>query len=66
MTWSAKYGEYESGDPELHHVAGTLYAEGERQWISFMRPQLKESRLRTLRSGATSGTWHERFSRAAS
>ena len=26
--WSAKFGEYENGDPELHHVAGTLYAEG--------------------------------------
>ena len=28
MAWSAKFGEYENGDPELHHVAGTLYAEG--------------------------------------
>jgi len=25
--WSAKYGEYPAGEPELHHVAGTLYAE---------------------------------------
>ncbi|KAI4148685.1 MAG: hypothetical protein LQ340_004993 [Diploschistes diacapsis] len=25
--WTAKFGEYENGDPELHHVAGTLYAE---------------------------------------
>jgi golgi to ER traffic protein 4 len=25
--WSAKFGEYPAGDPELHHVAGTLYAE---------------------------------------
>ncbi|KAF2205143.1 DUF410-domain-containing protein [Delitschia confertaspora ATCC 74209] len=25
--WSAKLGEYPAGDPELHHVAGTLYAE---------------------------------------
>ena len=31
MGWSAKFGEYENGDPELHHVAGTLYAEGEEQ-----------------------------------
>ena len=30
MTWSAKYGEYDNGDPELYHVAGTLYGEGER------------------------------------
>lgn len=26
--WSSKFGDYENGDPELHHVAGTLYAEG--------------------------------------
>lgn len=25
--WSAKVGEYPAGDPELHHVAGSLYAE---------------------------------------
>ncbi|KAI1763030.1 DUF410-domain-containing protein [Hypoxylon sp. FL1150] len=25
--WSSKYGEYPAGDPELHHVAGSLYAE---------------------------------------
>lgn len=25
--WSAKFGEYPAGDPELHHVAGSLYAE---------------------------------------
>lgn len=27
LRWSAKYGEYPAGEPELHHVAGTLYAE---------------------------------------
>ncbi|KAI0019664.1 hypothetical protein F4780DRAFT_437692 [Xylariomycetidae sp. FL0641] len=27
MAWSAKYGDYPAGDPELHHVAGSLYAE---------------------------------------
>ncbi|KOS18686.1 Golgi to ER traffic protein 4 [Escovopsis weberi] len=27
MGWSAKFGEYPAGDPELHHVAGSLYAE---------------------------------------
>ncbi|KAF2811152.1 DUF410-domain-containing protein [Mytilinidion resinicola] len=25
--WSSKYGEFPAGDPELHHVAGTLYAD---------------------------------------
>lgn len=29
VAWSSKLGEYPAGDPELHHVAGTLYAEGE-------------------------------------
>ena len=28
VAWSGKVGEYPNGDPELHHVAGTLYAEG--------------------------------------
>ena len=28
LQWSAKAGEYPNGDPELHHVAGTLYADG--------------------------------------
>ena len=28
IAWSAKAGEYPNGDPELHHVAGTLFAEG--------------------------------------
>ncbi|KAK6952239.1 hypothetical protein Daesc_006773 [Daldinia eschscholtzii] len=27
ITWSSKFGEYPAGDPELHHVAGSLYAE---------------------------------------
>lgn len=26
-SWSAKFGDYPAGDPELHHVAGSLYAE---------------------------------------
>lgn len=26
--WSSKFGEFPNGDPELHHVAGMLYAEG--------------------------------------
>lgn len=27
LRWSCKFGEYPAGDPELHHVAGSLYAE---------------------------------------
>ncbi|KAK4570110.1 hypothetical protein LTR86_003080 [Recurvomyces mirabilis] len=27
VEWSSKEGEYPAGDPELHHVIGTLYAE---------------------------------------
>ncbi|KAK2628469.1 hypothetical protein QTJ16_001572 [Diplocarpon rosae] len=27
ISWSAKCGEYPAGEPELHHVAGSLYAE---------------------------------------
>jgi hypothetical protein len=26
--WSSKFGEYPAGDPEIHHVAGSLHAEG--------------------------------------
>ena len=28
VAWSGKAGEYPNGDPELHHVAGSLFAEG--------------------------------------
>ncbi|KAL9087173.1 MAG: hypothetical protein Q9159_003740 [Coniocarpon cinnabarinum] len=28
MGWSAEYSDYPAGDPELHHVAGQLFAEG--------------------------------------
>ncbi|OQO04766.1 hypothetical protein B0A48_09690 [Cryoendolithus antarcticus] len=27
VEWSSKYGEFPAGDPELHHVIGTLFAE---------------------------------------
>ncbi|KAH9901998.1 DUF410-domain-containing protein [Xylariomycetidae sp. FL2044] len=27
ITWSSKFGDCPAGDPELHHVAGSLYAE---------------------------------------
>lgn len=26
--WSSKFGPLERGDPELHHAAGSVYAEG--------------------------------------
>lgn len=26
--WSSRWGEFPAGDPEVHHVAGTLFAEG--------------------------------------
>lgn len=26
--WSSKYGDIEQGDPELHHAAGTIFAQG--------------------------------------
>jgi len=28
VAWSSKFGEYPAGDPEIHHVAGSLYVEG--------------------------------------
>lgn len=28
IAWSAKHGDYPAGDPEIHHVAGSAYAEG--------------------------------------
>ncbi|CEJ80970.1 Putative Golgi to ER traffic protein 4 [[Torrubiella] hemipterigena] len=27
MAWSSQFGEYPAGDPEMHHVAGSIYAE---------------------------------------
>lgn len=27
IAWSSKFGDFPAGDPELHHVAGSLYAE---------------------------------------
>ena len=34
MAWSGRAGEYPNGDPELHHVAGTICAEGEENFYS--------------------------------
>lgn len=28
IAWSSKFGDYPAGDPEIHHVAGTLCADG--------------------------------------
>jgi len=28
VRWSAKHGEFPAGDPEIHHIAGTLFAQG--------------------------------------
>lgn len=28
ITWSGRFGPLERGDPELHHAAGSVYAEG--------------------------------------
>jgi hypothetical protein len=28
--WSGRFGPVERGDPELHHAAGSLYAEGKK------------------------------------
>ena len=28
INWSSKVGEYPLGDPELHHVAGSIFTEG--------------------------------------
>jgi golgi to ER traffic protein 4 len=33
MKWSSKFGDFPAGDPELHHVAGTLYAAGKADRI---------------------------------
>jgi hypothetical protein len=33
--WSSKFGEYPAGDPEIHHVAGSLHAEGKSYRFTF-------------------------------
>ena len=35
--WSSKFGEFPAGDPELHHVAGTLYAESMAQLFALLK-----------------------------
>lgn len=34
IAWSISFGDFPHGDPELHHVAGTLFADGMRLYIS--------------------------------
>jgi hypothetical protein len=29
IVWSSRFGDFPAGDPEIHHVAGALYAEGQ-------------------------------------
>ena len=38
IAWASKFGEFPNGDPDLHHVAGVLYAEGEdvETWGCFL------------------------------
>lgn len=31
IAWSSKYGEYPAGDPDIHHVAGSQFADGMTQ-----------------------------------
>ena len=35
VAWSGQAGDYPNGDPELHHVAGTLFAEGKASLYRF-------------------------------
>lgn len=28
VSWSAKFGDIETGDPEFHHAIGSIYADG--------------------------------------
>jgi hypothetical protein len=33
IAWSSRWGEFPAGDPEIHHVAGTLFAEGAHTFL---------------------------------
>lgn len=45
VAWSARLGEYPAGDPEIHHVAGSLFAES-MCIFSSLPPSLPSSLLR--------------------
>ena len=49
IAWSSKFGEYPAGDPEIHHVAGTLYANGTCARPLNLSLYLLGCRSRTLR-----------------
>lgn len=36
INWSGKHGEIERGDPELHHEAGKMYAQGKHLLHQFI------------------------------
>jgi golgi to ER traffic protein 4 len=38
ISWSSKFGELERGDPELHHEAGKMYAEGIFPILNLVHP----------------------------
>ncbi|KAL8808878.1 MAG: hypothetical protein Q9223_003600, partial [Gallowayella weberi] len=40
INWSSKAGDYPYGDPELHHVAGSIFAEG-MYYLSFNYPPIR-------------------------
>lgn len=35
VSWSSRFGDIERGDPDIHHEAGKLYAEGMSDSVSF-------------------------------
>ena len=62
--WSAKYSDFPMGDPELHHVAGTLYAEGKDRLLRLVYKQLlKTARTRAIRCGTAPRPRHKRLAR---
>lgn len=64
--WSAKYGEYPAGDPEIHHVAGSAYAEGMSPRSTDQLRKLRTNskhRSRALRCRASPRPRHKRLPR---
>ena len=55
VAWTAQFGSHESGDPDLHHVIGTLYAEGMPRRLS---PPAKLTASQTTSPTTQSGTSH--------
>lgn len=76
IAWTSKFGEYPNGEPELHHVAGTLYAEGMTlqvllascatvEYLAIAKANCITDRPPALRRRASFGSGHERLSRTA-